>query len=503
MKKIVVAVLILIALQMQAQTGIGTTTPDASAKLEVSATNKGFLPPRVTLTSVTDAATIPSPAVGLLVYNVGSVGLQAGYYYWNGASWSTIATAVSPDQSVDYVQASLSATQSLSSAGNIIFNTSSGVGITLTSGGFNLLANKTYKLEAALGGTSGGYAYYGWVDSTNTLLSGGSIGTVMRAGNAYTDAPQDKAVVFYTPTSNTTVYLRVLTVSGGVIAYPPNPASSYSSAWATIQQIGSSAIVNPWVFGGANVYNTTGKVGIGTTTPSVPLEVNGSVQANTLSLVNTTSTPSLVLKNGDAAATFNDNAQIRLGWAGSAAGTNQYAQLIHTRHNAGPTNNAIDFYLSNGTANNTITSGSTRAMSITSPGDVEITGKLTIGDPGGNVSVKVAGVFNAGSFLTLDNLKVSVTTGGSRGLSIATVSGSFICDISGTYGAAGGGSGNSANNITYNTTPSGSPWGWNFTTMGDMATYIIFDRTNNRVYRVIMIIGSGYNNNFLSIERLY
>ncbi|WP_310594457.1 hypothetical protein [Flavobacterium sp.] len=94
MKKLVFVFVSIVAFNfLNAQTGIGTTTPDASAKLEVSATNKGFLPPRVTLTGVTDAATIPSPAVGLLVYNVGSVGLQAGYYYWNGANWATIATA--------------------------------------------------------------------------------------------------------------------------------------------------------------------------------------------------------------------------------------------------------------------------------------------------------------------------------------------------------------------------------------------------------------------------
>lgn len=93
MKKIVSIFVIFIALQMNAQTGIGTTTPNASAKLEVYATNKGFLPPRVTLTSATDATTIASPAEGLLVYNLGSVGLQAGYYYWSGTGWSTIATA--------------------------------------------------------------------------------------------------------------------------------------------------------------------------------------------------------------------------------------------------------------------------------------------------------------------------------------------------------------------------------------------------------------------------
>lgn len=83
-----------------AQTGIGTTTPNASAKLDVFSTNKGFLPPRVTLTSTTDVTTIASPAEGLLVYNLGSAGLQAGYYYWSGANWSTIATATSAGNAV-------------------------------------------------------------------------------------------------------------------------------------------------------------------------------------------------------------------------------------------------------------------------------------------------------------------------------------------------------------------------------------------------------------------
>ena len=59
MKKQVLIIALLIFGQIYAQTGIGTTTPHASAKLEVSATDKGFLPPRVTLTSATDASTIP------------------------------------------------------------------------------------------------------------------------------------------------------------------------------------------------------------------------------------------------------------------------------------------------------------------------------------------------------------------------------------------------------------------------------------------------------------
>lgn len=84
---------LLVTTSMFAQTGIGTSAPDASAKLEVNATNKGFLPPRVSLTDAYDQTTIPSPATGLLVFCKGDAGLAAGYYFWNGGTWATIATA--------------------------------------------------------------------------------------------------------------------------------------------------------------------------------------------------------------------------------------------------------------------------------------------------------------------------------------------------------------------------------------------------------------------------
>jgi hypothetical protein len=101
MKKVILIIIVFnFAISSFAQTGIGTNTPNASAKLDVYSDNKGFLPPRVSLTSATDNTTIPSPAEGLLVYNKGSVGLQAGYYYWNGANWATIATATSAGNGV-------------------------------------------------------------------------------------------------------------------------------------------------------------------------------------------------------------------------------------------------------------------------------------------------------------------------------------------------------------------------------------------------------------------
>jgi uncharacterized protein (TIGR02145 family) len=75
----------------QAQVGIGTTTPAASAQLEISSTSKGLLIPRVALTGTTDAVTISSPATSLLVYNttVNSY-VTPGYYYNGGTSGSPL-----------------------------------------------------------------------------------------------------------------------------------------------------------------------------------------------------------------------------------------------------------------------------------------------------------------------------------------------------------------------------------------------------------------------------
>lgn len=67
----------------------GYTTPASGAMLDVYSTKKGFMPPRVGLTSLTDVTTIPSPATGLMVYNTGARALKAtGIYYWNGTIWA-------------------------------------------------------------------------------------------------------------------------------------------------------------------------------------------------------------------------------------------------------------------------------------------------------------------------------------------------------------------------------------------------------------------------------
>jgi len=71
----------------QAQTGsvgIGTTTPNASAALDVSSTSKGFLPPR--LSTAQRNAMSPAPtaaAAGLTIYNTDTQSLNT----WDGTRW--------------------------------------------------------------------------------------------------------------------------------------------------------------------------------------------------------------------------------------------------------------------------------------------------------------------------------------------------------------------------------------------------------------------------------
>ncbi|MCB0475086.1 MAG: hypothetical protein KDC69_05385 [Flavobacteriaceae bacterium] len=72
---------LLISANIFAQIGIGTTSPDASSALDVVATNKGFLMPRMTTAQRT---AISNPATGLQVFDTDF----GSFWYYNGAIWS-------------------------------------------------------------------------------------------------------------------------------------------------------------------------------------------------------------------------------------------------------------------------------------------------------------------------------------------------------------------------------------------------------------------------------
>lgn len=83
------SVLLAITTTVTAQVKIGNnpTTIDTNSLLELETTNKGFLPPRVALTSVSSVSpltgTVPT---GMLVYSTGG-SVADGYYFWDGSQW--------------------------------------------------------------------------------------------------------------------------------------------------------------------------------------------------------------------------------------------------------------------------------------------------------------------------------------------------------------------------------------------------------------------------------
>ena len=109
-----VTLLISLASLTQAQVGIGTSTVNSSAKLQIDATDKGFLPPRMT-SSQRDA--ISSPATGLVIYCTNDAELQV---YTGGTGWKNMQgrTVFSCGNSVTFIYNNSSVTYgTVSSAG--------------------------------------------------------------------------------------------------------------------------------------------------------------------------------------------------------------------------------------------------------------------------------------------------------------------------------------------------------------------------------------------------
>lgn len=80
-KIIAFCVTIFLTSTLISQVGIGTSSPNASAQLDISSNSKGLLTPRMTATQRTG---ISNPATGLLVYQTDG---NTGFYYYNGSSW--------------------------------------------------------------------------------------------------------------------------------------------------------------------------------------------------------------------------------------------------------------------------------------------------------------------------------------------------------------------------------------------------------------------------------
>ena len=131
-----------ISIQVYGQTGIGTSTPNASAKLEIAATDKGLLIPRLTLTQ---RGSITSPANGLLIYQTDGV---VGFYVNTGTAASPVWTRINMDwtrtgNDIAFTAGNVSTTGTLT-GGNSSTSSLSGFGVNI-----NTQAGVTYTIDAS------------------------------------------------------------------------------------------------------------------------------------------------------------------------------------------------------------------------------------------------------------------------------------------------------------------------------------------------------------------
>ena len=163
MKKLLF-ILLLLPLIHQAQVGINTTTPDASSMLDINATDKGLLIPRVSIPNLNAASPITAPATSLLVYNTNTT-TGTGFYYWDGTKWTPFTGGTSHWTKV----------------GNDIYNNNTanvGVGTTTPTTKFHIenigvpgsLLNQDFETNAITPLTTGGSA--NWATQTGVKYAG-------------------------------------------------------------------------------------------------------------------------------------------------------------------------------------------------------------------------------------------------------------------------------------------------------------------------------------------
>lgn len=137
---------VVFSINANAQTGIGTSTPNASAKLEIASTDKGFLLPRMT---AEQRGLIPSPATGLLVYQTD---VPTGFYVNSGTALTPSWTRVNMDwtrtgNDISYTSGNVSTSGNLT-GGNVSTSTISGfaANVATISEGRNLTAADNGKI---------------------------------------------------------------------------------------------------------------------------------------------------------------------------------------------------------------------------------------------------------------------------------------------------------------------------------------------------------------------
>lgn len=262
--------------------GIGTTTPEATSLVELNSTTKGFLKPRMT-TAQRNA--ISSPAEGLEIYNTDNQTID----YFNGTSW------VALNGTTRYIKLIMSVDQSVNVGSDLNFDTiDSANGMTSSSNGIDLKAGVTYRIEAnidLMAPQGSGFLGYQLHNGTGYIGQDAYTGITSTTGFVF----KSGILEFYTPSVDETLTLRVKDDSIGtgvvrsiynghliateVIGTPLSGGTDNLGSHLATQNIDLSTfkLVGNGGTSGLSI-DATGNVGIGTFSPSAPLDINGAIR---------------------------------------------------------------------------------------------------------------------------------------------------------------------------------------------------------------------------------
>ncbi|MDO7873824.1 hypothetical protein Q5H93_03700 [Hymenobacter sp. ASUV-10] len=366
--------------------GVGTATPDAAAALDITATGKGLLIPR--MDSATRVA-IAAPPAGLLVYQTSP---RAGFYYHTGAVWVFIPDKARAGDNLG----NHTATQALNLQGQALTGTGASVGTAVgvgvrADGGLNLgqntAGNSIYLgYRAGAGSTNSSSNVYLGVNSgaasgggSGNTFMGNSSGQFLTSGNDNVFSGYRSGQGTTTGSNNAFVGQRsgVSNVGGGGNVFVGSSAGDQNTSGNNNVFVGISA-GQANVTGGSNVavgqnagpnvdgltntvalgtaarptqsntivLGTSQRVGIGTTTPAQRLDVNGAaVVRGTLR----------VDANGTNDGTGNSATGLFFGASGGSS------EFIASKRTSGGNQNGLDFF-----------AGGLNRVAITNDGSVGI-----------------------------------------------------------------------------------------------------------------------------------
>ena len=339
---------------------------------------------------------------------------------------------------------------------NVIENTGgSAISVNTGSGQVTLAAGKTYRLKGMIPGftTSGANVrpQFCWYNETTLTYIGSSAESYSPSDAVGYGAFGGAAEAIITTAATTVTSFRLLAGATNLAGIGGNTdfSTTGSYPWIDIQEIGATFALNA----------------LDTMTLTGAVSASGNVTGQNLISSNASGN-----EGGEIQLAKSPNSTL----SGSNVVIDQYIDRIRFFESGGSSRGAyIDL--------------------STAPAGV-----------GFLINNRASGIVDAGTDVTLGNLKVRLSTSGNRSLQVSTVSGTYSVYGSSVYSTGGPGGTSITDNapLTITTTPTYINAAYSFGLGGYTDTWLLMSTASNIAWRITLIVGSSYNNNMICIERL-